>query len=366
MSDLIPQFYIAPEFLNKLLVASLIFLGFLLFRKIFTTFIFNIFLKLTKKTRGELDTNLMLAFERPVRFLLIIIGIYAALSYLPITVSQQVSLDIFLRSFIIVTFTWGIYNLADTYSGLFQNIAHKLGLNWDPILFPFLSKFLRFIVIALAFSIIVQEWGYNIEGFIAGLGLGGLAFALAAQDTVKNIFGGIVIITERPFSIGDWILTPSVEGTVLDITFRSTKIRTFGQAVTTVPNSTLANEAITNWSRMGKRRINFSLGVTYDTPSYKLEKCIKEIRTMLENHPDIHQETIFVTLDKFNDSSLDIFLYFFTKTTVWGEFLKVKEDVHFKILNILEEEGVNIAFPSTSVYFANPLTSKTTNEPASN
>ena len=117
---------------------------------------------------------------------------------------------------------------------------------------------------------------------------------------------------------------------------------------------------------MGKRRINFNLRVPFDTPGEKLEKAIEKIKTMLKNHPDIHQETIFVNLDKFGDSSLEIFLYFFTKTIVWGEFLVVKEDINFKILGILEEEGVSIALPATSVQFKNNLSpqeiNKQTNE----
>ena len=213
--------YITPELLIKILIAFSILLGFCYLENCYYYYL-NTLLKITKKTRGDLDPT-FLGLERPVRFLLVIVGIYLALSYLLITPNQQY-LDVFLRLYTYFI-TWGVYNLADTYSGLFQRLIGKLGLDWDPILFPFISKSFRFIVVALAFTIIVQEWGYNIQGFIAGLGLGGLAFALAAQDTVKNIFGGLVIITERPFSIGDWILTPSVEGTVLDITFRSTKIR---------------------------------------------------------------------------------------------------------------------------------------------
>jgi len=141
-----------------------------------------------------------------------------------------------------------------------------------------------------------------------------------------------------------------VEGTVEDITFRSTKIRTFAQALVTVPNSSLANEPITNWSRMGKRRITFHLGVTYSTTRDKLEKCVKSIRKMLEEHPGIHKETIFVNFERFNDSSLDIFMYFFTNTTNWGEYLNVREDVNFRIMEILEQEGVSVAFPSRSIY----------------
>lgn len=167
-----------------------------------------------------------------------------------------------------------------------------------------------------------------------------------------------MIILDKPFSIGDRIGTSSVEGTVEEITYRSTKVRTFAQALVTVPNSTMANEAITNWSKMGRRRITFNLGVTYTTPRFRLETCIARIEKMLREHPQIHQETIFVNFDRFNESSLDIFLYFFTVTTNWGEYLKVREDVNLKIMAILEEEKVSIAFPSRSVYFETPLTSR--------
>lgn len=200
----------------------------------------------------------------------------------------------------------------------------------------------------------MQEWGYDVKGFITGLGLGGLAFALAAQDTLSNIFAGVVIITDKPFSIGDWIKTPDVEGTVEDINFRNTRIRTFSQALVTVPNAKLTSSTITNWSKMGKRRVTFNLGVTYGTSREKLEICVKEIKNMLEKHPDIHKETINVTFDSFGSSSLDIFLYFFTNTTNWSEFMKIKEDVNFKILCILEKEDVSVAFPSRSIYIERP------------
>lgn len=181
-------------------------------------------------------------------------------------------------------------------------------------------------------------------------GLGGLAFALAAQDSLSNLFGGMVIIVDKPFTVGDWISTPSVEGIVEDITFRSTKVRTFAQAIVTVPNSKLANEPITNWAAMGKRQITFHLKVAYSTPRAKLEKCVERIKTTLIEHPDVHKQTIFVVFDRYNDSSLDIFLYFFTITTVWQEFLMVKQDINFKIMRILEEEGVSMGLPTTNVH----------------
>nr|WP_316252536.1 mechanosensitive ion channel family protein [Bacillus aquiflavi] len=226
------------------------------------------------------------------------------------------------------------------------------------MLIPFLSKTIRFIIIAIGISMIAEEFGYDVNKFIAGLGLGGLAVALAAKDALGNLFGGVVIITEKPFSIGDWIMTPSVEGTVEEISFRSTRVRTFAQALVTVPNATLAVETITNWSKKGKRRISFHLGLTYDTPKEKIEKIVRRIEELLRSHPDIHQETIFVKFDQFNESSLDIFLYFFTKTTNWGDFLTIKEEINFKIMDIIEEEEASIAFPSRTLYVSSDSETK--------
>ena len=155
---------------------------------------------------------------------------------------------------------------------------------------------------------------------------------------------------EKPFVIGDWIAASGVEGTVEDISFRSTKIRLFSQSLVIIPNSMLAGGAITNYSRMGKRRINFYLGLTYNTPENKVKSCVERIKQMLMQHEGIHPETILVYFENFNDSSLDIIIYCFTNTTVWSEYLEVKQDINLKIMSILEEEGVSMAFPTRSIY----------------
>ena len=140
-----------------------------------------------------------------------------------------------------------------------------------------------------------------------------------------------------------------------DINFRSTKIRTFDQALVTVPNSTLAQEAVTNWSKMGKRQISFNLKIGFKTTRDQLENCVKSIRSMLENHPDVHKETIFINFDGFGDRGFELFFYFFTITTVWGEFLEVKEDINFRIMEIIEKEGIRYVLPSRSIYFEKPV-----------
>ncbi|KUG05369.1 potassium efflux system kefa protein / small-conductance mechanosensitive channel [hydrocarbon metagenome] len=329
-----------------------IMLIFFLINKIVKKILFPWVKKLTQNSHNDLDDKIVAAFLKPVEWLIILTGIFVVLRYLPLSPSvDNFFLEIY-RSAVIGLIAWGFYMLADGESVLSREFKDKFQI--DDILISFLSKVVRFVVLALALVIIAQEWGYEVNGFIAGLGLGGLAFALAAQDVLSNVFGGIVIIMEKPFSIGDWIMTPSVEGLVEDINFRSTRVRAFDHSLITVPNSTLAKEPITNYTRMGKRRIRFHLGVTYDTPRLKLEQCVVRLKEMLDNHPDVHPERILVYFEQFNDSSLDIFLYFFTNTTVWEEFLAVRQDINFKIMEILEELEISVAFPSHSIYFENP------------
>lgn len=343
--------YIASyETLKNLGISIGIFMLFILFRKIFIKDIFDIILKLSKKTPTDFLYYVCLAFEHPAHWLFVIIGLYVALGFFPFVEQSNPLILRLIRASIIALFSWGFLNLSSASSQVFTKLKERYDLKFDQLLIPFLSKALQFIIIAISISVIAQEFGYDVNGFVAGLGLGGLAFALAAKDAIANLFGGIVIITERPFSIGDWIMTPSIDGTVEDINFRSTKVRTFDQALVTVPNATLANQAIKNWSKMGKRQISFRLGLTYDTPKDKLERTVQRIDALLKDHPDIHPETIIVTFDQYNESSLDIFLYFFTKTTSYQDYMKVKEDINFRIFDIIEEEGVSFAFPSRTLY----------------
>ncbi|MCR6107245.1 mechanosensitive ion channel family protein [Salipaludibacillus agaradhaerens] len=335
---------------EKAAIAACIFFVILLLRKVMTTYVFKLILSLSRKAPTDLMTNILLAFEKPIRLLFVFIGLYAALRYLPFPADYNQIFLQFIRTLIIVHLSWGLFNLSASSSQVFTKIGEKLNVEVDDILLPFLSKLVRFAIVAMTLSIIADEWGYNVSGFVAGLGLGGLAFALAAQDSIGNFFGGVVIITEKPFTLGDWVKTPSVEGVVEDITFRSTKIRTFADSVVVVPNSTLANEPIENWAKMRKRQISFNLGVMYSTPKEKLERCVERLESYLRSREDIDQEILIVKFNEFNDSSLDIMLYFFTVPTAWLDYMEIKQEVNLKVLDILNEEEVTIAFPSRSIY----------------
>ncbi|MED4475378.1 mechanosensitive ion channel family protein [Oceanobacillus caeni] len=345
------EHFISYSHLMELGIAIGIFLLFILFRKLFTKYVFRIVMRIVRKTKINALSNIFLAFQKPMEWFFTLLGFYFAISYYPYIHGSF--LNEFISAAFIVLVTWGLVSLSSSSSNLFRKINEKTDINIDEILIPLLSRTLQFIIVAIAATIILQQFGYSIEGLIAGLGLGGLAISLAAKDALANFLGGIVIISEKPFTIGDWILTPSVEGTVEDISFRSTKIRTFADALVSVPNNQLANESITNWSKMNKRRITFNLSLDYETSREKMESIIQRIENLLKNHPDIHQETIFVRFDEYKESSLDIFLYFFTKTTVWGEYLKVKEEINYQILDIVREEGAEFAYPTRKLYIEN-------------
>lgn len=333
--------------------AIAVFIIFFIIRKLFSRYILKLILNFTTKTQSNIDDQVIRAFSKPISVFIIILGVYFAIKILYPNIHTQFLVGKLMKSLIIILLGWGLFNLTEATEELFTKVGRHLNIKFDQIIIPFISKVLKFVIVALIITIVASEWGYNINGLITGLGLGGLAVALAAKDSLSNLFGGVVIITETPFTIGDWIKTPSVEGTVEDITFRSTKIRTFAQAIVTVPNSTLANEAITNWSKMGKRQITFNLKLNIHTPREKIVACTNDISDMLTKHDGIDPSTIFVNFTDFSTSSLDLFLYFFTKTTNWEEWLKIKEDCNLKIMKILEDNDVEIALPTQHLYYKN-------------
>lgn len=332
------------------LISIGILLLFLFLRKIFINYVYAIILRLSKKSPTELFTYILTAFEKTFQYIFVIIGIYVAADYFPYMEQSNELFIQLIRSGLVVSIAIGLYHLADQTSVFFAKINDRGKVYLDNIISSFLSRILRFVVVAISIAIVADIFGFNVNGFVAGLGLGGLAFALAAQDAISNLFGGFVIVTEKPFILDDWIDSPSVEGIVEDITFRSTKIRTFDDALVSVPNATLVNEPITNWSKMGKRGISFDLCITYDTPADKIESFTTSIDTLLNEDAEIHKETIFVRMNEYGENGINIMFYFFTKTTAWGEYLKVRERINYEILNMLHENDIEIAVPSRKLY----------------
>lgn len=297
-----------------------------------------------------LEESMLKVLEMPIRFLFAILGFLLSLKILNLPKPVDVFFIHLILTLVLFSIFWMVYRFVDIFSGILHKYANKTETKLDDMLMPFFSKGLKTVIIILGIVFVLQEWKFNIAGILTGLGLGGLAFALAAKDTLSNLFGSVMIMIDRPFVIGDWIMTSHVEGVVEEIGFRSTRVRTFAQAIVSIPNSIMTNEPITNWSRMQKRRINFRLGLTYATSEQQLLECLNRLRQILENHPDVHKDTIMVYFEKFGDSALEIFIYFFTYTTNWQTFMQIQEDINMKIMRILEDLKLSVAFPSRTVY----------------
>lgn len=223
-----------------------------------------------------------------------------------------------------------------------------------------MGKLVRLAVLITSVLVVLQTLGYSVSGVMAFGGIGGIAVGFAAKDLLANFFGGLMIYLDRPFVIGDWIRSPDqeVEGTVEYIGWRLTRIRTFDKRPLYIPNSVFAQIAVENPSRMTNRRINETIGLRYDDAAVLLQ-VVTDIETMLQAHPDIDtSQTLMVNVNAFAESSLDFFIYCFTKTTDWQYFHQVKQDVLLQILNIIDRHGAEVAFPTSVVELGGSLDSQ--------
>ena len=217
-----------------------------------------------------------------------------------------------------------------------------------------ISKLLRASVVITSVLVILQTLGYSVSGVLAFGGIGGIAVGFAAKDLLANFFGGLMVYLDRPFVIGDWVRSPdqNIEGVVEHIGWRQTRIRTFDKRPLYVPNSTFSVISVENPSRMTHRRINETIGVRYSDFS-RLPTILAEIKDMVEHHEDLDTEQIFmVNFNQFGPSSLDFFIYTFTKTVDWRTFHNVKQDVLFKAMQIIEKHGAEVAFPTHTLHMS--------------
>jgi len=217
---------------------------------------------------------------------------------------------------------------------------------------PLIQKAARTFLIIIAVIIVAQNMGYSVSSLLAGLGIGGLAVALAAQETLGNFFGSVSLVADRPFRVGDWIQVGSkVDGDVEEIGLRSTKVRTWSKSLMSIPNKVLANEIIENWSKMPKRRVKQYIGVTYNTPADAMHELVEDIKQLLKEDEGVQQDFILVNFTDFGESSLQILVYYFTSTTAWLAHMDIRQRINIKIMKAVEARGASMAFPTRSLQF---------------
>ncbi len=334
----------------------MLFIGVMIFRFLFKRIMIALIRSLEKKMDFEILDSLLDAFDKPIQAFLLMLAIYLFVITCPVDmVAGHPAVDQVLRSCIIFCVIWGLYNLCDVGHGFILHMMKRAGLNIDHAIAGLLSAVAHILAVMLGFVMIAKEWNYDISAFIASLGIGSLAVALAAKDSLANVFGSVIIIMDKPFTVGDWIKTNSVEGIVEKVSFRSTGIRTFTQELVYVPNSLLSNTPIINYSRRQKYRIQFSLGLTYSSTADQLEPVCADILEFCRQDPGLYSDTNEVNFFDFGDSSLDLRVVCYAKTNTWREYLETRERLNLEIMKIMDRNGVGCAFPSMSLYMGQSL-----------
>jgi MscS family membrane protein len=336
--------------LGRVVVALLIVFGFLVVRRLFAKLIAGRLRAIAKRTRFEMDDEVVNALEDPLALIPVVLGVFIAGEYLSLTGRLETIADQIVRSLVVYAIFWILVRLVQPLSFLLRKLEEVV----STAMVDWLIKSIRIALIFVGAATVLEIWGIQVGPILAGLGLFGVAVALGAQDLFKNLISGILIIAERRFSPGHWIHVDGVvEGTVEDIGFRSTLIRRFDKAPVHVPNSRLSDNSVTNFSAMTHRRIYWIIGVLYRTTVEQLREIRDGIEQYILNEEDFAKPPevpTFVRIDRFNDSSIDIMVYCFTKTTVWGDWLAIKEKLAYRIKEIVEGAGTSFAFPSRSVY----------------
>ncbi len=308
-----------------------------------------------KKTKTGLDDIVLLSLAKPIGWACVLGGIYLAISFLPVPVEPldvRKFINALLKSASIALTIWFLVLLVDDLMAEWAKKAAETETRLDDQLIPIVRGSTKTFLIIIGALLFLQNMGYSVSSLLAGLGLGGMAVALASKDVIANLFGSIVIFVDKPFHVGDWIEMGGVEGTVEEVNMRVTRIRTFANSLITVPNATFTTTAINNWSRMRKRRIKMTIGITYDTPADKVEKAVEAVRTIIREDDNIRNDFFLVTFNEFGPSSLNIFVYCFTATTVWADFLQAKQNFMLKVMKEFERLGVEFAFPTQTLHIA--------------
>ena len=335
---------------TDIIVSLVIFLLFYLLRRLIARFILNRLSTIVLRTSNQIDDAVIEVLDGPLKFLPVVLGFFIASSYLDVSDNNQDFLDLLNRSLITIFIFWLLHQLIIPFSFVIKNFESKISkplVDWT-------LKGLKILVIVLGTVAILELWGIRVGPVIAGLGLFGVAVALGAQDLFKNLISGIMILMEKRFTVGDVILVSGeVEGVVEQIGFRSTLVRRFDSTPVMVPNYKFAEQSVTNYTRRHHRRIRWLIGLEYRTSIDQLKNIRDEINNLIEkddNFAKNQNASFYVRIDSFSDSSIDMLVQTFTVTNEWAEFLKIKENLAVKIIEIVENNEAGFAFPSQSLY----------------
>ncbi len=342
--DFIIDFYNANKKYINMILGLIIFLAFLMLRKIISKAILSLLARIFYSKKPESRTAFKDSLIKPLSSFFALLGLYIGIS---INYQSKAVTDAF-KIFTIMIVCWSfLCYLSDNIQNIINLKSKSTEVNIVAV--KFISNLLKILTVCIAVVMVLAELGYNINGLITGLGVGGLAVSLSAQDTLKNLISGFVILLDKPFDVGDLIETAEFKGTVEDITMRSTRIRKLDDSIIIVPNTQLSDSSITNYARLTRKLVEFSIGLLYSTPNDVIIKCEKEIREYLEKNELVDNETIRVFFSEYADSSINFQIRCYIDTTDINIYNCFMEELNLAIKNIIEKNKTDFAYPTRSI-----------------
>ncbi len=336
------------------MIAAVVTLVFYVLRKVGANLAFGLLKRLTAHTKTTLDDELIAVWRRPVAVFIAVLGVIVAVKVLKLTPEADEAFIYFRTIALAVVALWF---LISTVSCVLDHLHEAAKLKGTAVaaFMPWIKKTVIALFLIFGVLIAAQSLGADVKAFLAGLGIGGLAFALAAQDTLANVFGSVVVAVDQPFRVGEFVQIGAFQGTVEDIGLRSTKLRTPQRTLIAIPNKTVAAEAINNFGRMPQRRVDLTIGVTYSSRPEQIEALLGDIRALLRDTPGVHQDFIAVNFLNFGAFSLDLQIIYFAADPDVRKTFDLREQINLQIMRLVTARGLSFAFPTQTIEFSGAI-----------
>ena len=368
--DFLDQIFLGNSLKSYILFGFILFFG-LLFKRAFSRLLgrlmFKLFRRIDPGTEPKVFVEMLL---KPIEVLISLIATYSAINQLNYPLNEVIFrrtklvdgastlyelkllevIDKLFLLLLVLTIFWIFLRIIDFIAQVFMYKASLTESKTDDQMVPFIKELSKIITIILGFFVVLGSvFNLNVATIIAGLGIGGIAVALAAQDSLQNLLGSFTIFADKPFVVGDLVRIESFEGTVEKVGFRSTWVRTLDKTLVVIPNKKMVDSPLENMSLRNLRRMKFNIGLKYDTPIEVMKKISHELEQFVNDHPATSNETL-VTFESFGDSSLNIQVLYFIEIVFYNEYMRIREDINYEIMHIVAKHGADFAFPSQTVY----------------
>lgn len=347
---------------TRFVIAALFLVAALVLRRVVLLVFFGVFEKLASRTKTTLDNKLFAALEAPAGTLIVVIGAIAALKVLKLPEAGDHALQYGSKMLFSLVIFWLLLRAFSLLLDHTQEVARSKNMGIAAFM-PWIKKTLITVFIIFGVLMVAQSLGADVKAFLAGLGIGGLAVALAAQDTIANVFGSVVVAIDQPFKIGEAIRVGGHDGTVEDIGLRSTKLRKPDKSLVIIPNKIVAAEAVVNLSRFTQRRVEQTLGLTYDAKADQMEALVEEIRGLILAEAEVDQPSVIVQFTNLGASSLDIWIAFQTLNPDFVKHLQLRQRLNLQFMRVIEARGLSFAFPTQTIQLDGPVARRLVEKP---